>query len=112
MVSISFPLIAQLLSAAPESKLPACCRRDGAHGCARNKSRIEALPPSTILRSSASVCPLYPGNEAAATGERMQPSAPGSAAVMMACHTTAAAAQMDTRYRISFDRSFQKRGPP
>jgi hypothetical protein len=117
MVSFSFPLIAQLLSAGPETRLPACCRRDGAHGCARNKARIEASSGGQAVVGNplsiwAASCPLYSKGETTAAVERLQPSTPDDSAVFLDTHPAAVAAQMDARYRISFNRSFQKRGPP
>jgi hypothetical protein len=58
------PLIS-LLPASEESRLPICCRRQGAHRCAMNSM---AEPGSTRTKpslSSPSHCPSYPEEPAA-----------------------------------------------
>jgi hypothetical protein len=97
------------------AELPACCRRGGKHHCAMmldvhlraHSSGAPAfsappthcpfypqgLPQSWVPFSAA----ILPGNGAAYASPRSHP----------ACH-----AQTDAHFRVSFDRSRQKRGPP
>lgn len=58
-----------LLPANAESRLPACCRRDGAHHCAMsggvNAGPVKTLPRSTSVLTVPSHCDHFPSSMAA-----------------------------------------------
>ncbi len=58
------PLTA-VLPASDESRLPACCRRLGAHHCAMAMQMAALGAGSGPAFSASSHCPMYPGPEAA-----------------------------------------------
>ena len=53
------------LEASDDSRLPACCRRHGAHHCAMTMKMaammVEAESGSTPMASAPMTCPLFPG---------------------------------------------------
>ena len=113
-VLYSVQLLSPLLSAEPESKLPACCRRDGKHGCSMAK---KSLPPSTqgkpSLASNKVTCPLYPTGQSLPVSERAAGTPIYPAAWLPpATKKIDVAEQLEARLRISFSRATQKRGPP
>lgn len=57
LVAFSLSLISPLLLAGQQKELPACCRRDGNHHCAK-----QAAPSSAdgVQIGALSVCPLFP----------------------------------------------------
>jgi hypothetical protein len=102
----SFALIVPILAADTDSKLPACCRREGMHHCATVGS------PSAAGSIIQAVCPAYPQSGAApacskiaATGLAEAPGAPIVSLSAVRARTVALA-------RVSFSRTRQKRGPP
>ncbi len=58
----SLPLIlpALALGQDPESNLPACCRRNGAHHCMMSMQELRALLDGHHVTTVHSKCPLYP----------------------------------------------------
>lgn len=108
----SFSLIGPALFVDDESNLPACCRRDGKHHCAMVDRDMAQEPPSGAAAGALRTkCPFFP------SGGAVLPHSCG--AVLAACQTAGAVvsqiagpAQAEARYRISFSRSHQKRGPP
>jgi hypothetical protein len=110
LMAICFSLIAPAVFANPESNLPACCRRNGAHQCAiaMDGSATTTQPSFQPIRQR---CPSFP----IATAE------PGGGAAFLRNSTTnfpltvshrSNRFQTEAFYRISFSRSRQKRGPP
>ena len=58
----SLPVIlpALALGQDPESNLPACCRRNGAHHCRMSAEQTQALLDGHHVTTVHSKCPLYP----------------------------------------------------
>jgi hypothetical protein len=111
LVGFSFPLIAPLFASGPsESSLPACCRRDGKHHCMMASMMMGAGPSSNETVSEK--CPYAPFAGVAL----MLPHAfaPRGVSVLLGHAVTSAAVVRDAEagYRISADRTRQKRGPP
>jgi hypothetical protein len=105
---LSIPLLTPLVSAESESKLPACCRRDGKHGCSMDK-RSKAQGDG--VASAKALCAQYPNAKAMPVSGAMDvPRAPMAVAFVLS--GPVATAQAEARYRISFSRAWQKRGPP
>jgi hypothetical protein len=93
----------------PENKLPACCRRDGKHHCAMmdaagfsSEREMRALPEQCPFRTQA------------VTLGHVTSYLPGASAVHYSELTSHPAihAQVRAAFRISEERTHQKRGPP
>lgn len=105
--ALLFAAIHSAFGAGPVSNLPLCCRRDGRHACS-----LMAQPPVSGAALQAARCPLYPGARAVpaqAKASGLTPFVTVNAAI--ASHS-AAQPQTETRYRMSYSRARQKRGPP
>jgi hypothetical protein len=105
---VSAPLFA--ISTDTDGSMPACCRRDGKHHCmARMTTTMEqsGRHASTI----AEKCPCLPS--AITTAQSYAHALPLATIFYSGLlKHPACFAQTEARYRISFDRSSQKRGPP
>ena len=74
---LTLPLLAVSFATNPEEQLPACCRRDGKHGCSMNRPRKDrpmvcgvcseyqvrkatpaTLPSATVAAASVTTVPL------------------------------------------------------
>jgi hypothetical protein len=107
----SFSLISPAVFAAPDAKLPSCCARGGKHHCSTpDSSHSESSGPAA--RGIQQRCPYYPSG--AATPVHSFAAIHAGAMTFYAALVShpAAHAQTAARYRISFSRSSQKRGPP
>lgn len=60
LVAFSLSLISPLLLAATPKELPACCRRDGKHHCAKQMAQPA---PDGIQIAALSTCPLFPAGK-------------------------------------------------
>ncbi|QMV17544.1 hypothetical protein GOB94_01620 [Granulicella sp. 5B5] len=62
LLIFGLPTVAAALggSSDPDSLLPACCRRNGAHHCMMSQAEIDALLHGTHFTSLRSKCPYYP----------------------------------------------------
>jgi hypothetical protein len=112
LAAISFPLVAlvALASADRDSSIPACCRKDGKHKCAMSEMSDEISGSSFRVTSR---CPMFPTSGAApvcssSTGALV----PSSDQVGEIAAPVNRSEQAELLYRISFNRSRQKRGPP
>jgi hypothetical protein len=105
----SFPLFAPALFAG-EANLPECCRRSGKHHCAMAMN--DAPASGVAFGSMQTRCPIYPG--APATPASVFVAILKSASVVFGALVSHPAIHIRTEagYRVSFDRSSQKRGPP
>jgi len=109
LMLFSFSLISPLLASdAVEASLPACCRRAGQHHCAMSDADSQ---PGRNTRIVAEKCPYSPAASAVFHLSIFAPPAKDAAFAGLVGHP-AIHAQTAAHYRISFDRSRQKRGPP
>jgi hypothetical protein len=111
----SYSLIGAALWADADSRLPACCRRDGKHHCAMmnmDQGAAEAQSPGLAVRAVTTRCPFFPKGGAVLphSGAALLTGAPPARVAVL--YQMAAPAQAAAGYRFSFDRSHQKRGPP
>jgi hypothetical protein len=112
LVAFSFSLIAPLLSAEPESRLPACCRRDGKHACGMTKSEAPSPVHGLAVKSTKTTCPQFPSGKGTQALAKTHVSPQSHAAPIRVVNPDVIAVQMEVRYRIAFSRAWQKRGPP
>ena len=106
------PLV-QAVSSDPESSLPACCRRHGNHHCAMMDQSTQELASGTRQVSQVPQhCPFYPHSSTAPVVRSHAGLAPSSAFFAQVLSQPAIQPQVRAVYRLSLDRSRQKRGPP
>jgi hypothetical protein len=111
------PLIAPVLSsgAMAQSTLPACCRRGGKHACAMlgdpSMQKAGAALTQPGFRTPLEQCPYRQCSLGAVHLQTFTPGVP-SAALAGMLRPPSVTAQAECLWRISFDRSRQKRGPP
>lgn len=97
------------------SNLPACCRRNGKHHCMMRMMRERELSrqPGRHLSAPFEKCPFFPkGLLPAKTQGHVVALLLGGMFCAGLLRHPACTAQVETQYRISFDHSRQKRGPP
>jgi hypothetical protein len=99
-----FSLIAPALLADEDSNLPACCRRLGEHRCA-----IAASQGASFIQER---CPRFPSGSASLAASATAAITPAQGVFATIVSRPAAHAQTETHYRASFNRAWQKRGPP
>ena len=111
---VSLPLILPAFVSGANAKLPACCRKNGKHGCGMANMTGQAVSDSTqpVIGSVKVKCPFYPSNNSGpATSLALNHDAAQLFFSEVISHP-ALHAQTEARYRISFTRACQKRGPP
>jgi hypothetical protein len=119
LVLFSFSLIGTPALNNSESNLPECCRRDGKHHCALSSMAVSMMQDGETqdasgpgMKSVAEKCPYAPGRGAAlAHGKTPLLRAAVTPLASLVSHP-AGQAQTEARYRVSFSRVRQKRGPP
>jgi len=108
----SFSLIGPEAFVDSDSKLPACCRRDGKHHCASMEKAHQQQPPSGPSVKAVRQCTNFPKADGVrAFSNSILVSAPQAFFALIVSHP-AVQPQTEARQRISFSRSRQKRGPP
>jgi hypothetical protein len=111
LVGFSLPLIAPLFASPRwDGSLPLCCRRDGKHHCAMAAMTMGQVPSRD--RTMREKCPYAPFAGLAL----MLPHAFAPRGIPALARNVAASAAIvrdaEAGYRISADRTRQKRGPP
>ena len=95
------------LFADDEANLPACCKKNGKHKCAMSTMDDDAGP---LFKSER--CPDFPNCLPSVSGELDATPVTQSSTSELVVQSPAPETQADTQYRISCERSRQKRGPP
>ncbi|HEU4635868.1 MAG TPA: hypothetical protein VFS41_06810 [Edaphobacter sp.] len=113
LVVFGLPLASPLFALGRESgsNLPACCRRGGSHHCMGMAVASGSTSKTPTLRSPAEHCPYFPGVTTAVRSGWTALPAQESIYAGLVSHP-AVVAQTQSMWRISRDRSRQKRGPP
>lgn len=110
LMAFSFPLIAPALAGTPdESSLPACCRRNGAHHCAMAGMAV-AVPSQ--YRSVAAKCPCCPFGRVALMLPHVFATLSDTPSAALSAGPAILVRDIEAGYRVSADRTRQKRGPP
>lgn len=108
------PLVASVASESG-AQLPACCRRGGKHHCAMMMEAYLRLASGNkpALIAPPQHCPLYPQGIPQNRTSETEATLPSAGALYADLQSHPARhSQTFARYRISFDRSRSKRGPP
>jgi len=114
LAMFGLPVVSPLfaLSTMDATRLPACCRRDGKHHCMENMADRGNLTQSgTQFTAPAEKCPYCPSALVATHSELLAPPVASAVFASLVSHP-AGVAQTESMWRISRDRSRQKRGPP
>lgn len=97
---------------AAEAELPACCRRNGKHHCIMMREMAREMAASgPAMGAVREKCPYSIEPPAILVVPAFTPSTSASIFAGVARHP-AIAPQVEARFRVSFDRARQKRGPP
>jgi hypothetical protein len=95
-----------------EAKLPACCRRSGAHHCAMHDGATSGSNDDAAFRGPAQRCPFAPSAPVRASHTPLFGLPEANVIVSDVAHQPAVVAQAEGNCSIARDRARQKRGPP
>ncbi len=115
LLFVGLPLLSPLFAASATNNtlLPACCRRNGTHHCAMLMQHgLDNDDGKAHLDAEHSQCPFYPASISYSSAHFDPPLFEEAAEVSLPVGLAEIVAQTEARYRISFDRARQKRGPP
>ena len=113
LLVIGLSLTTPLLLASPESKIAACCRRDGKHHCAKMAHSAHAEDsPGTLRIAATATCPLFNGGQGATAIADIAVTPPLTRVFSALATHIAKAPQAEAQGRIFKSRASQKRGPP
>lgn len=99
-----------LLASSAEHALPACCRTKGTHRCA--VKGMASPEDGSGVSVVAPKCPMYPAPASSPQGHAAVGIPANLAHFCEVVSHPAIHAQVEAHYRVSFDRTRQKRGPP
>ncbi|HYP14081.1 MAG TPA: hypothetical protein VEQ63_09170 [Bryobacteraceae bacterium] len=99
------------LAAANETSLPACCRKDGKHGCGMPGMKAVKQPVGVGLKRALKY-PLFPAGASTPAPLKIYVVRPASAPLGLVVMGIAEPEQAEARFRILFGHARQKRGPP
>jgi hypothetical protein len=107
---LTLPLLPAFVETAV-STIPACCRRNGKHHCAKTDDDSQAAS-GAALRAIDARCPLYPKTSAQPSGSTPIQVSQASFVHDPVLSSPAAAERFENLRSTAYDRSSQKRGPP
>jgi hypothetical protein len=112
LVLFSFSLIGPGVFTASESQLPECCRRLGQHHCVLMGASTQDESSGPAVKNGGDRCPFFPVGWSVSAHQ--YPLFWGATRVILTSLVShpVGQTQIQARYRISFSRSSQKRGPP
>ena len=105
LLVLGLPLFASVAAASQPTRLPACCRRAGAHHC------MDADGMSATQTTVRMVCPAFPHAASTQISSAWSFNTPGHAKAERLLRAVAIG-QVEAGYRVSLGRASQKRGPP
>lgn len=113
LLLINLSLISPLLFATTDSKIAACCRRDGKHHCAKMAQEAHADDdPGAIRITATATCPLYSGAKGAPAFASIAIGPPLPVIGITLKTDIDGVVQAEVQRLSSESRSAQKRGPP
>ena len=111
----ALPFAPPALALGAEAGLPACCRRQGAHGCVMTRLERSALAAKTDTApkwaAALARCPYCPATLNIAHAPLLAASLAQATDAEFYSHPSGVV-QTESRRRIARDRSRQQRGPP
>jgi len=108
LVLFSFSLVAPALFASdPDSKLPACCRRNGQHHCAMTTGS-GSLGPAL----QAAKCAAFPSINAIPSSQTAGLPGLSRSTLVALVIQSGSSSRLEPRSLISYSQAGQKRGPP
>lgn len=110
LMIFSWLLIAPLLCPDAEASLPACCRRNGKHRCMM-QAMDRGEGGATGFTSISEKCPCLLDSTGAIHSVKFEPRTAAQFYAELVFHP-AYSPQTEARFRVSFLRSHQRRGPP
>ncbi|WP_263381548.1 hypothetical protein [Granulicella arctica] len=111
LLLVGLPLIAPLFARTAAAKLPLCCRKNGDHHCMGGMDMGVAIGSDHTLAALHARCPAFPKATAVTLMQAAFFVRTQSRFAEIVAHPNAQP-QTEARYRIAFNRSRQKRGPP
>lgn len=106
----SWLLIAPVFAAPTALSVPPCCRKTGSHQCAMHSG--EGAQHAGGMRTVEAKCPFANGSLSVVPHlDSCSPATRNSVYAALLQHPPVPA-QTEANFRISYDRSRQKRGPP
>lgn len=90
--------------------VPACCRKSGSHQCTMHSSGTSGSERS--IQTVQAKCPYAYGSSTRASHVDSYAPGIGESVYAGVIRHPAISPQTDARFRVSYDRSQQKRGPP
>ncbi|MGC2659873.1 MAG: hypothetical protein WA324_18090 [Bryobacteraceae bacterium] len=103
-------LVLPVFASSAELTLPPCCRKNGKHHCMMGRGG-ELAGAQAGLATITVKCPYCPYSTTASNAQFSSP-AIGDAVFAGLVQHPAVSAQTEAVYRISYERSRHKRGPP
>jgi hypothetical protein len=104
----STPIASAVFVKGAESKLPACCRRDGNHGCGMKS----AAPSKSGVSLYGARCASYPTAKLFSVNRTAGLAPQSKVTFALALTLVEREAQSRALYHVSYNRAGQKRGPP
>lgn len=114
MALLSFSLIGPTIVVDRSGDLPECCRKAGKHHCAMMATgdADEDPAPGAAFKSIPEKCPFYRNTGPVPSPVKTIVVRASQQLVAVVISYPTLIAQAESRYRVSFNRSRQKRGPP
>ena len=115
---LSLPLIVPAWVARTGSSVPPCCRRNGQHRCVMGSVDADAATIDQESTSDSAInairlrCPYCPAALTIRAGSNVALVKNQPATFLPLFSHPTAQTQIEARYRVSFNRSRQKRAPP
>lgn len=110
MLLFSWLLVQPLFASSAELSLPLCCRKSGKHHCMM-AHMAQTSDKGPGVKTIAEKCPYCPHST---TASQTQLIATGTGKAIFAGLVShpSVCSQTEANYRVSYDRSRHKRGPP
>jgi hypothetical protein len=111
---LGLPFASSLLALTPkdDANVPACCRRNGKHHCMGMAINGKMTSDAAAFSAPSDKCPFAPAALPGSLHPTSSDIPPAQITFAGLLSHPAATAQTESKWRISRERSRQKRGPP